>query len=280
MPPTPPRPPRRSSPPFRLHRSTTLHSIADVKRKQVIVGASSPGTQTYIVPALFNVVLGTKFKLVMGYPGTSRMTLAMERHEIQGHVASWYYWKKARPAWFRSGIAVVLAQGTLERSPELPNVPTYAELAATPDQKLMMDFMTYPIRTSYSLAVAPGVPADRVAALRRGLMATLRDPAFLAAATRLQMEIVPSDYQVVQNAMAKLFETRAAQRMWRGELTCMEQSRSCQDIRPSPLSRSRIRRAGPRRIWSDRPTGFILSTRAKSPISTARFAPSKNGKCR
>jgi tripartite-type tricarboxylate transporter receptor subunit TctC len=187
-----------------------VRTVEDAKHKQIILGASNPSTQTYIVPALFNKVLGTRFKLILGYRGTTPMSLAMERHEIQGHIGSWYNWKTTRGTWIRDGTALVLAQGGLERSPELPKVPTYAELASTPDEKLMMEFMTYPIKTSRSLAVAPGVPAERVAALRKGFMATLKDPAFLAKAKKRHMEIVGSDHRAVENAMAKLFATPPA----------------------------------------------------------------------
>lgn len=184
-----------------------LRSIEDAKHKEVILGASSRGTQTFMVPSLFNRALGTKFKLVLGYQGTTPMTLAMERGEIQGHIGSWYNWKTTRPQWIRDGTVVILAQGGLRRSPELPNVPTYNELAATSDQKLMMDFLAYPIATSRALAVPPGVPSERIAALRKGLMDTLSDPIFLEKAKKRRMEITPGNHTTVEMAMSKLFAT-------------------------------------------------------------------------
>jgi tripartite-type tricarboxylate transporter receptor subunit TctC len=187
-----------------------VRSIDEAKRKEIILGASSRGTQTFMVPALFNRALGTKFKLILGYQGTTPMTLAMERREIQGHVGSWYNWKTTRPQWFRDGTAVILAQGGLKRSPELPDVPIYAELASTADEKAMMNFLAYPIAASRALAVPPGVPAERVAALRKGLMDTMADPAFLAKAKKRRMEITPGDHRVVEDAMTKLFATPPA----------------------------------------------------------------------
>jgi tripartite-type tricarboxylate transporter receptor subunit TctC len=135
------------------------------------------------------------------------MTLAMERREIEGHVGSWYNWKTTRPEWIRDGKVVILAQGGLKRSPELPDVPTYEELSTTPDQKLMMNFLAYPVATSRALAVPPGVPGERVAALRKGLLETLNDPLFLEKAKRRRMEIVPGDHLMVESAMARLFAT-------------------------------------------------------------------------
>lgn len=187
-----------------------IRTVEDAKGKEIILGASNRSTQTYMVPALFNRALGTRFKMILGYEGTTPMTLAMERREIQGHVGSWYNWKTSRPDWFRDGTAVVLAQGGLKRSPELPDVPIYEELASTPDGKAMMNFLAYPIATSRALAVPPGVPAERVAALRKGFMDTLNDPAFLAKAKKRRMEIVADDHRTVESAMAKLFATPPA----------------------------------------------------------------------
>jgi tripartite-type tricarboxylate transporter receptor subunit TctC len=193
-----------------VNADTGVRTIEDAKRKEIILGASSRGTQTFMVPSLFNRALGTKYKLILGYAGTTPMTLAMERREIQGHVGSWYNWKTTRPAWIRDGTVAILAQGGLKRSPELPNVPIYAELATTPEQKLMMNFLAYPIATSRALAVPPGVPGERVEALRKGLMATLADPSFQAKAKKRRMEIVPGDHRVVEEAMTKLFATPPA----------------------------------------------------------------------
>lgn len=187
-----------------------LRTIEDAKHKETILGGSSRGTQTYFVPSLFNRILGTRFKLILGYEGTTPLTLAMERHEIQGHVGSWYNWKTTRPALIREGKVVILAQGDLKRSRELPDVPTYEELASTADEKLMMNFMSYPITTSRALAVAPGVPAERVVALRKGLMDTLNDPVFREKASKRGMEIVASDHRAVESAMEKLFATPPA----------------------------------------------------------------------
>jgi tripartite-type tricarboxylate transporter receptor subunit TctC len=189
---------------------TGIRTIDDAKRKEIILGASNRSTQTYMVPALFNHALGTRFKMILGYQGTTPMTLAMERREIQGHVGSWYNWKTSRPDWFRDRTAIVLAQGGLKRSPELPAVPIYEELASTPDEKAMMNFLAYPIATSRALAVPPGVPPERVAALRKGLMDTLNDPAFLAKAKKRRMEMVADDHRTVESAMAKLFATPPA----------------------------------------------------------------------
>lgn len=187
-----------------------VHTIDEAKRKELIFGASGKGSQTYIIPILFNKLLGTKFKLVLGYAGTTPITLAMERGEIQGRVGSYYIWEASKPDWLRDGKLVFLAQDGLTRNPALPNVPLYEDLVSTPDEKAIMRFMSYPVATSRALAVAPGVPADRVAALRKALMDTLADPELLAAAKKRHMDITAKDHKYVESVIAEMYATPPA----------------------------------------------------------------------
>jgi tripartite-type tricarboxylate transporter receptor subunit TctC len=187
-----------------------VRTIADAKRKEIILGASSKGSETYIIPVLFNKIVGTKFKLVTGYAGTSPITLAMERGEIQGRVGSYYIWVASKPDWLRDGKLVLLAQDGLARNPALPDVPLYEDLVSSPEDKAIMRFMSYPVATSRALAVAPGVPADRVAALRTALMATLADPDFLATAKKRHMDIAAKDHKYVERVIAEMYATPPA----------------------------------------------------------------------
>ena len=187
-----------------------VRTIDEAKRKQLIFGASGKGSQTYIIPVLFNKILDTKFKLVLGYAGTSPITLAMERGEIQGRVGSYYIWVASKPDWLRDGKLIFLAQDGLTRNPALPNVPLYEDLVSSPDEKAIMRFMSYPVATSRALAVAPGVPADRVAALRKALMETLADPDFLAVAKKRHMDITAKDHKYVESVIAEMHATPPA----------------------------------------------------------------------
>lgn len=188
-------------------RDAGVRTIADAKKKQLIFGASSKGSQTYIVPVIFNKLVGTKIKMVLGYRGTSPITLAMERGEVHGRVGSWYIWKASKPDWLSDGKLVFLAQDGLNRNPELPDVPLYEELVSDPESKKIMRFLSYPVATSRALAVAPGVPTERVAALRKAFMDTLSDPAFLTAAKKRKMDIDPGTHEYVEGAIAELFST-------------------------------------------------------------------------
>jgi tripartite-type tricarboxylate transporter receptor subunit TctC len=195
---------------FAVHRDTGLRTIEDAKTREVIVAATGRSSQTFMVPTLFNALLGTKFKVVVGYKGTTGMTLAMERREADARIGSYESWIAAGADWIRDGKVVFLAQDGVGRSKELPNVPLYQELVSDAESKTILQFMSYPVAMSRTLAVAPEVPADRVAALRKAFMDTMKDPAFLEAAKKRRMDLSPSDHAAVEKVVAAVFSTPPA----------------------------------------------------------------------
>jgi tripartite-type tricarboxylate transporter receptor subunit TctC len=158
-----------------------------------------------------NAVLGTKFKVVRGYEGTPQINHAIERGEIQGQGGiGWAAVKAQVPQWIADKKIKVIAQYGLKRHSELGDVPSMLEQAAAePDrQALTMLFA----RTEYGRPyfLPPGVPAARVEALRRAFDATMREPAFVADAARLQLEIDPMTGEAVQALVAELARTPPA----------------------------------------------------------------------
>lgn len=191
-------------------RESGIRSIDDAKTREVVMAASGRSSQTYMVPTIFNALVGTKFKVVTGYSGTGAMILAMERGEAEGRLGSYESWIAAKSDWVKDGRAIFAAQDGLERSAALPNVPLYQELIADPEAQAILKFMSYPVATSRTLAVAPGVPADRLAALRKAFRDTMQDTTFQAAAKKRRMELKPSNHEQVERVIAEIFATPPA----------------------------------------------------------------------
>jgi tripartite-type tricarboxylate transporter receptor subunit TctC len=172
--------------------STGVRTIEDAKRKPVIIGATSPTGMNYVYPKLANELLGTKFKIVTGYAGATHINLAMERGEVEGRGSNpWSEWKTLKPDWVRDGKIVPLMQMTLIRHADLPNVPRMIDLAGNDDVRTVFELTSITGEIGRPLLTAPGVPADRVAALRAAFIETMLDPEFLGDAARMEREIHP-----------------------------------------------------------------------------------------
>ena len=170
--------------------SDTAMTIEDAKKKQIVLAASGKGSETYIFPKLLNSLIGTKFKIVLGYRGTRNMTLAMERGEAQGRGGAWQSWSAIQPAWHAAGRIRALAQAGIERNPDIPYAPLITELVKAEDRPLAR-MLSVPVTMARVLATPPEVPIDRVMALRRAFDATMKVPAFLADAKKRKMDLAP-----------------------------------------------------------------------------------------
>jgi len=188
-----------------------VQSLAELRAKDLVVGATAPGTTMADFPLVVNDVLGLKFKVVRGYEGTPQINHAIERGEIQGQGGiGWAAVKAQVPQWIAEKKIKVIAQYGLKRHPALADVPAMLELAANePDrQALAMLFARAEYGRPYFLP--PDVPAERVTALRRAFDATMKDPAFVADAARLQLDIDPMTGEEVQALVAQLNRTPPA----------------------------------------------------------------------
>ena len=188
-----------------------VQSLAELRSKDLVVGATAPGTTMADFPLVVNDVLGLKFKVVRGYEGTPQINHAIERGEIQGQGGiGWAAVKAQVPQWIAEKKINVIAQYGLKRHPDLADVPSMLELAANePDrQALAMLFARAEYGRPYFLP--PDVPAERVEALRRAFDATMKEPAFVADAARLQLDIDPMTGEEVQALVAQLARTPPA----------------------------------------------------------------------
>lgn len=168
-------------------------TIEDLKTKPgIVLGAFSTTHLSYQWASLLKDAIGANYKIVTGYRSGNDCNLAMERGEIHGWTASWESMTGTRPHWLAEKKVKMLVQFTLDRQPYLKDVPTLVELAPA-DKKDVAEFVISGTPFARGLAVGPGVPEDRTAALRKAFDALMRDKAFLAEAEKRKLSIDPID---------------------------------------------------------------------------------------
>jgi tripartite-type tricarboxylate transporter receptor subunit TctC len=173
-------------------QGSPLTRIEQAKAREVAVSASGAGGNSSIMPKILNQFLGTKFKVIGGYTEGSGTTLALERGEVDGVCGlSYSTLKTMHPDWFRDRKVNIIVQIGLEKQRDLPDVPNALDLVAKPEDKQVLSLILARQEMGRPFATPPGVSADRVAILRAAFEATLKDPAFLADAEKLQMEVDP-----------------------------------------------------------------------------------------
>lgn len=188
-----------------------VKNLAQLLTTPLVVGATTPGTTMFDFPRLTNAVLGTKFRIVPGYGSTPQLNTAMERGETQGVAAlGWAAVKAQVPQWLAQQKIKLIAQFGVSKSRELPEVPLMLDLARTPADRAALAMLF--ARTEYGRPyfLPPGVPADRVAALRRAFDATMHDPGFVADAAKIGLTPDPMTGEHVQALIGELAKTAPA----------------------------------------------------------------------
>jgi len=175
---------------FMWHTSP-VKTFADAQKMQSTLSGTGVGSLVSIFPTVTNNVLGTKFKLIMGYKGSRAAQLAVERGEVEGHSTSWTAVKVAHPDWRPSKKISILVQFALKKHPELMDIPTVIDLARNDGERQILSAIMNASEIGTAYFTSKGVPADRVTALRRAFDATMKDPAFLAEAAKLKLGINP-----------------------------------------------------------------------------------------
>jgi tripartite-type tricarboxylate transporter receptor subunit TctC len=187
-----------------MWKTSPVRSIADAQKMEATLSGTGAGSTVSIYPTVLNKVIGTKFKLIMGYRGSNEAMLAMERGEVQGHSTAWSALKVAHPDWIRDKTVTIIVQFALARHPELPGVPTAVELARTDEERQILSAVMNASEVGTSIFTTPGVPPDRLAALRRAFGATVKDPDFLAEAEKLRLGVNPMSGEEVQKLVAQV----------------------------------------------------------------------------
>jgi tripartite-type tricarboxylate transporter receptor subunit TctC len=183
-----------------------IKSWSDVMTRQFTVGGSAAGADPDNFTKLYKNVFGAKIRLASGFPGTSDITLAMQRGEVEGLCGfSWSTVKSHYSSWLRDKKINVLIQTGTKRRLDLPDVPLAIEFAKTPEQRQILDFVLATQITARPLTAPPGIPAERKAMLRAAFDETMKDPAFLAGAEKLQLEVDPVSGAEVDAVVASLY---------------------------------------------------------------------------
>src|ERR1700720_2618855 len=190
-----------------------VKSFKDLFTQELIIGASQPGTSTRDFPAMLNNMTGSKIRLVSGYPGTREITLAIEKDEVKGLCGfSWSSLQAQRPEWLKSGFIRVLVQEHDKGHPDISKmgVPLAVDFATTPENRQVMELIYSSETFGRPYMMSPGVPAERVVALREAFMKTMRDEELLAEARRIGVVIDPISGEELQALAEKIFATPAA----------------------------------------------------------------------
>jgi tripartite-type tricarboxylate transporter receptor subunit TctC len=177
---------------------TGVRSAGDLHSIPLVIGSWGIETSSYTLPVLLNALAGTRFKVVTGYRGAAEVDLALESGEVDGRVSSWPTLKYTRAAALAEGKLVVVMQSGLKRNPDLADVPLGGELAPTEQGRRILEFVDSDSGIGWSVLAPPGVPLDRVTALRQAFDQMVTDPKFLADAQARHLDVVPSTGQEIE----------------------------------------------------------------------------------
>jgi tripartite-type tricarboxylate transporter receptor subunit TctC len=168
-------------------------TIEDAKKRDVILGSTPGNTGLYYANAL-NQMIGTRFKVISGYPSTNDVTVAMERGEVEGRASNTLSsWEETKPDWFREHKLSVLFQVALKAHPDLPGVPLLQDLATNAGDRAILELFTNSAVLARAVVTTPDVPADRLAALREAFDQVIKDPELLAEARERRIDISALD---------------------------------------------------------------------------------------
>jgi tripartite-type tricarboxylate transporter receptor subunit TctC len=188
---------------FMWHTSK-VKTFADAQKYESTLSGTGKGSTVSIYPTVMNNVFGTKFKLVMGYKGSAEAQLAVERGEVEGHSTSWTAVKVGHPDWWPKKTISILVQFALKRHPELAGIPTAVELARSDEERQVLSAIMVAAEVGSAFFTTPGVPPERLAALRRAFDATMKDPAFLADAAKTKLTVGPMTGEALQKLVASV----------------------------------------------------------------------------
>lgn len=191
-----------------VHRTAKTQTLEDAKQRVTTIGTTGAGSASVQFPAFFNNVLNTKFKMVFGYPGGAEIDLAMERGEVEGRGTNPYTdYMSAKPTWIPDRIVIPLIQTGLEKEPALPDVPLLLDQKVSPQNRPLLEFMSRSSAVGRPLGTTPGVPAERVKALRAAFQAMIKDAEFMADANKHNMDIRPMSGEELDKLIRDIIDT-------------------------------------------------------------------------
>jgi tripartite-type tricarboxylate transporter receptor subunit TctC len=171
-------------------RTSGIRTFDDLRKKEVIVGASGKGAQNFSFSNAIDKVLGAKMKIVLGYKGAADRVLAVQRGELQGNCGiNASTLTSSYPQLLQSGELIPVIQSGLKPYPALPKVPMTQSFAKTDEQRRILDTIFAQMEIARTYALPPGTPAHRLALLRTAFLDTMNDPALKADAKKTKLDL-------------------------------------------------------------------------------------------
>ena len=183
--------------------------LEDARAREIVMGGQAPGSTQFDYPVLANKLFGFKFKVVTGYESTPKIHLAMESGEVHGTIANWSTLKAINTDWIKDKKVRILAQWALQKNAELPDIPLFMDLAKTDSERDALRLMLARLEYGRPFFLPPDVPVARVEALRRAFDATMKDPAYLAEADKLKIDVEPLSGEAVAALVEQVSRTPA-----------------------------------------------------------------------
>ncbi|TMJ42300.1 MAG: hypothetical protein E6G86_09820 [Alphaproteobacteria bacterium] len=183
--------------------------LEDARAREIVMGGQAPGSTQFDYPVLANKLFGFKFKVVTGYESTPKIHLAMESGEVHGTIANWSTLKAINTDWITDKKVRILAQWALQKNAELPDIPLFMDLAKTDSERDALRLMLARLEYGRPFFLPPDVPVARVEALRRAFDATMKDPAYLAEADKLKIDVEPLSGEAVAALVEQVSRTPA-----------------------------------------------------------------------
>lgn len=189
--------------------ASPIMTLDDAKRIEMTAGSSGANSGPSFYSRLLNELLGLKIKIVLGYPGQNEAYLAMERGEINSvGLTFWSSLTSTKSDWIRDKKIRILVQYGPQKEAALPDVPYGPDLVSNPDDKALFEAAYAPLAAGRPFVAPPGLPDDRAAALRAGLLATFKDPDFVAEAEKLQLLVnKPISGEAMQQQIAHVYQS-------------------------------------------------------------------------
>ena len=186
--------------------SAAVKTLPDVMSRELIVAGTGADATEVVWPKAANRLIGTKFKIVLGYPGSTEMLLALERGEVEGNCGlGWTFLKLRKAAWLREKKINILFQWSLRKHPDLPDVPLIIDSARTAEDRQVFEFLLATQEMGRPFFAPPGVSAERLQALRDAFAQTLKDAQFLADADKMGIEVQVVRGEAVQALVERIY---------------------------------------------------------------------------
>lgn len=190
--------------------ASKITSVEDAMHRDVLMGGTGIGSYTTLYPTIMNNILGTRFKIVAGYPSSAEIGLAMQRGEVEGRAGNNFNSLEVENGdWLKNGTIRLIAQVGLQRDAEFPDVPLISDFAKTDAERQILRLFSTDVVIGRPFLTAPGVPLERVALLRNAFDEMLEDKAFLAECAAAGVDVKPVSGDAIQAIVAGLVHTPA-----------------------------------------------------------------------